>query len=188
MKRLLAALVVLLALAITPARAQSDEAAIRSIVRNLYSDYQTKAASPSIRDPRATARFAAVEKQCAETARLLDKKEPDSSYGYCANDYGVWCQCQDFEGIDFAHMKVEVKIAGADGAATLWFTGGEGPDLRLAFRRAGKGWALDDIWEYPVPEGDEPAPEATSYRTRLVSDINEMRATLKLPPWTEPKI
>lgn len=181
-------LVALLALIAVPAQAQSDDAAIRGIVRSIYAGYQTKAVSPNIKEPRATARFAAVEKQCAATARLLDKTEPDASYGYCANDYGVWCQCQDFEGIDFANMKVDVTIAGTDATATLNFTGGKDPDLRLSFKRIGKGWALDDIWEYNRLESEEGSePDEASYRKRLVLNINEMRETLNLPAWAEPK-
>lgn len=180
-------MVALLALVAVPAQAQNaDEAAIRGIVRSIYAGYQTKAVSPNIKEPRATARFAAVEKQCAATARLLDQTEPDASYGYCANDYGVWCQCQDWEGLDFVHMKVDVTIAGADANAVLWFTGGKDPDLRLSFKRIGKAWALDDIWEYNRLESEEGPPDEASYRKRLVLNINEMRETLKLPAWTEP--
>ncbi|RYD88509.1 MAG: hypothetical protein EOP61_33445 [Sphingomonadales bacterium] len=180
---------VLAALAViaVPAQAQSDDAAIRGIVRSIYAGYQTKAVSPNIKEPRATPRFAAVEKQCAATARLFDKKEPDASYGYCANDYGVWCQCQDFEGIDFAKMKVDVKLVGANADATLWFTGGKDPDLRLSFKRIGKAWALDDIWEYNRLENAEGPPDEASYRKRLVLNINEMREMLKQPVWAEPK-
>lgn len=179
---------ILMALAVfampAQARAPTDEAAITKIVRSVYAAYETKG-DANIKPPRPTARLAAVEKQCAATAQLLDKAEPDASYGHCANDYDVYCQCQDWIGIDFPNMDIKVTIAGDSADATLRFSG-EGPDLRLMFKRDKKGWALDDLWEFNRLESDDGTTDEPSYRKRLAGEIDAMRATLKLPAWTPP--
>jgi len=183
-------LVALLALVAMPAQAQvlRTDATVERLIRSSYAYLNESAPEPKI---PLTPGLRAIEKQCRAMQSRVEKRDgADSVMGACANDYNVLCQCQDMQGTDWAKVSIRLSHMAAgrlDAAVRFPPVDGEAaasePAIIWRFVRRGSGWQLDDFDERAIAgDGMEP-----SYRTRLVQSIREMRATLKLPVWAEPK-
>lgn len=188
MIRWLAAALLLFAAPVAFAQAPTSDAMMEQLIRGSYASFIGADVVPRPHMPLSN-RLRAVERECAALQKKIDAKEgPDSSMGACSDDYGLLCQCQDMWGTNW--MLITVAIAHPDPARTeaiVTFPPVEGsadagtPDIKWVFARAGKGWVVDDFWEYAQAEEGE-----GSYRKRMLASIADMRGRLKLPAWREP--
>lgn len=178
--------IVLAAAAIAPATpAETDDAAIRRIVRTAYAGFVNPNAPPPITPYRVTRRLEAVQRECAAMQARIDAIDGDgASHGECSEDYEVLCQCQDTGDGNWARMRVAILFPAPNRAEAVLTFRSKTPDLKLIFARTPAGWAVDDYWEYGIgADGGE-----ASQRKRLGAYIAKARARLKLPAWKEPAL
>lgn len=145
----------------------ADGAAVDAAIAAIYRPYRADPSNPTAVWDRPIW-SAAVRALIAQWRKVIPEDEPDA-----LNDGDWLCQCQDWDDAKFSARVLSRRALGpglAEATVRVDLGFGEARDVRLALRREGRGWKIDEMTSESFPRGLRQAIRETTAADRKLRE------------------